>query len=142
MVAEAVDSFVWAVRREASRDALAVLLAQLWRVPVERLRYLMALHKPAYEVHRAHLSIGRIALPLSPHPPAALTRGRSFAHTRHTLALMERVAACVRMREPTLLVGETGTGKTSVVQYLAESLGRKLLVHNLSEQVMARRFLK
>jgi midasin len=47
---------------------------------------------------------------------------------------MERVAACVRMHEPVLLVGETGTGKTTAVQHLAERTGRQLLVHNLSEQ--------
>lgn len=48
--------------------------------------------------------------------------------------VMERVAACIQMVEPVLLVGETGTGKTTVVQQLAQSLGRTMLVHNLSEQ--------
>ena len=33
-----------------------------------------------------------------------------------------------------LLVGETGTGKTTAVQHLARSIGKELLVHNLSEQ--------
>ena len=33
-----------------------------------------------------------------------------------------------------LLVGETGTGKTTAVQQLALMLGRTLVVHNLNQQ--------
>ena len=47
---------------------------------------------------------------------------------------MERVAACVRVDEPVLLVGETGTGKTTVVQQLAQQMGHTLVVHNLNQQ--------
>ena len=47
-----------------------------------------------------------------------------FSYTRQSSVLLERVAVCVRNQEPVLLVGETGTGKTSSVQYLAEQLGK------------------
>jgi len=33
-----------------------------------------------------------------------------------------------------LLVGETGTGKTNAVQYLADSIGHKLTVINMNQQ--------
>lgn len=42
--------------------------------------------------------------------------------------LLERVSACVRTNEPILLVGDTGTGKTSTIQYLADVLRKKLIV--------------
>lgn len=45
---------------------------------------------------------------------------------------MERIAVCVRENESVLLVGETGVGKTSVVQVLASSLNIELKVVNLS----------
>lgn len=35
------------------------------------------------------------------------------------MRLMERVAVAVQQREPALLVGETGTGKTALAQQLA-----------------------
>lgn len=41
---------------------------------------------------------------------------------------------CVALKEPVLLVGETGTGKTSSVQFLAERLGQKLVVINMNQQ--------
>ncbi|KAJ5599150.1 hypothetical protein N7450_000217 [Penicillium hetheringtonii] len=47
---------------------------------------------------------------------------------------MEQVAASVQMAEPVLLVGETGIGKTTVIQHLATLMRQKLTVVNLSQQ--------
>ena len=46
----------------------------------------------------------------------------------HSLRLMERIAVCIKMNEPVLLVGETGNGKTTVIQYLAHQLRHELVV--------------
>lgn len=51
--------------------------------------------------------------------------GVSFAYTRQAAGLLERVAVCVSRNEPVLLVGETGTGKTASIQYLAEQIGTR-----------------
>ena len=50
-----------------------------------------------------------------------------FAFTRPATALLERIAVAVGNNEPLLLVGETGTGKTSAVQYLAELVCKHLV---------------
>ncbi|VDL75369.1 unnamed protein product [Nippostrongylus brasiliensis] len=55
-----------------------------------------------------------------------------LGHTRNMLQLTERLAVCVQNREPVLLAGETGVGKTSVVQCLASMLNMSLKVVNLS----------
>lgn len=47
-----------------------------------------------------------------------------FAPTGHALRNMERVAAAVSLAEPVLLVGETGTGKTTLVQQIAKQVGK------------------
>lgn len=57
---------------------------------------------------------------------------QQFAFNRHSLRMLERLAACVSMDEPVLLVGETGSGKTTSVQELANMTRRKLVVQNLS----------
>ena len=41
---------------------------------------------------------------------------------------------CVKTIEPILLVGETGCGKTTVIQTLADRLGQELVVQNLNIQ--------
>ena len=53
------------------------------------------------------------------------SRKVNFAFTRQAVSLLERVAVCVARNEPVLLVGETGTGKTSSVQYLAAQMGER-----------------
>jgi len=51
-----------------------------------------------------------------------------FADIRRALEVLERVACSIKFNEPVLLVGETGTGKTTIVQNLAAWLKRPLTV--------------
>ena len=48
--------------------------------------------------------------------------GSSFAETGHAMRLLEGVAVALHQQEPALLVGETGTGKTTLVQRLADQV--------------------
>ncbi|KAH8389019.1 hypothetical protein KR200_005635 [Drosophila serrata] len=58
----------------------------------------------------------------------------TFSFTRLASCILERIAVCVSHSEPVLLVGETGVGKTSSVQYLAERTEHKLVVVNMNNQ--------
>ncbi|XP_037949486.1 midasin [Teleopsis dalmanni] len=60
--------------------------------------------------------------------------GNTFSFTRMASCILERIAVCVLHAEPVLLVGETGVGKTSSVQYLAERTQHKLVVVNMNNQ--------
>jgi midasin len=73
---------------------------------------------------------GRSSLPRTAEP---LQASNSFVHTGSTVRTLEQVARAVSVEEPILLVGETGTGKTTVVQELAHMLGRKLHVFNMNQ---------
>ena len=63
--------------------------------------------------------------------------GGAFCGTVTAMRTLEAVAAAVQQAEPVLLVGETGTGKTSAVQFLADRLGARLTVVNLNQQTDA-----
>jgi midasin len=143
VLVEALDIFAGAIRKPQPQAQVCERLAQLWQVPPDRLHYIVALHKPQLQSTPSTLRVGRVTLPVAvaanvntgtDGSGGLAVSGGAFAHTRQTLTLMERVAACVRMEEAVLLVGETGTGKTTAVQHLARSIGKELLVHNLSEQ--------
>lgn len=58
----------------------------------------------------------------------------NFCFTRPSSCLLERIMCCINLKEPVLLVGETGTGKTSAVQFVAHTLGFKLIVINMNQQ--------
>lgn len=58
----------------------------------------------------------------------------TFSFTRLALCILEKIAVAVSHNEPVLLVGETGVGKTSSVQYLAHQTNHKLVVVNMNNQ--------
>ena len=82
--------------------------------------------KPSVEVSETHITIGRATVTAASRKTPSERYGpiQSHTFTRHALVLMERLAVCVHHYEPVLLVGETGTGKTSAVQHLARLTGR------------------
>ncbi|XP_059609312.1 midasin [Phlebotomus argentipes] len=58
----------------------------------------------------------------------------TFSFTRLASCLLERISVAVAQNEPILLVGETGVGKTSAVQYLAHQTAHNLVVVNMNNQ--------
>ena len=82
------------------------------------------------------IKFGRVDLPRKKKDKLSIKKQKQsiFAFTRPSLNLLERIATSVSCNEPVLLVGETGTGKTSSVQFLANQLGHDLVVVNLNQQ--------
>ncbi len=136
---EAVDCFVGAFPSGPSKNHDVGIIAQGLHLPAERVKYCLESRRPQYESNVASLHIGRTNLPKRKRPHGAkLLSSRigtsPFATTDHVLRILESVAVAVRQAEPCLLVGETGTGKTTIVQRLADILDQKLTVVNLSQQ--------
>ncbi|KAK0546374.1 AAA ATPase midasin [Tilletia horrida] len=65
---------------------------------------------------------------------ATVPISQNFAMTKTSLVMLEQIAVATSQAEPILLVGETGTGKTTLVQHLASLLHRPLIALNLSQQ--------
>lgn len=61
------------------------------------------------------------------------SRNPEIGITRDTCQLMERILQCIKMNEPVLLVGETGVGKSAIVQAVAAFCNATLHVVNLSQ---------
>lgn len=64
----------------------------------------------------------------------ARQKAPTFSFTRLARCILERIAVAVQQNEPILLVGETGVGKTSSVQYLSHQTHHKLVVVNMNNQ--------
>ena len=138
MFQEAVDCFAGAAETEDLTFKLASMIAQEMNIAPQRVKYLHFSHTPSLLDSEKLLYIGRAKLPkLKSRVQRAAQFSdmeKPFAATPHTLRVLEQVAAAINMTEPVLLVGETGTGKTTIVQHLARKLGHKLTVINLSQQ--------
>ncbi|XP_010530743.1 PREDICTED: midasin-like [Tarenaya hassleriana] len=123
---EAADIFSASYMSSQNRMTVSRIIASIWNVPVSEVQY-----KPTIQDFSGILKIGRVSLERG--ETASHDRSR-FVETRISMHLLEKIARSVECNEPVLLVGETGTGKTTLVQNLASWLGQKLTVLNLSQQ--------
>lgn len=138
---EAADSFIAPLDTKESSLAkkahMMRIVAEKIGMDYERAVSLLDVRKPQLEVYSASkkLRIGRTGLPVTSSDRRATAHFQQpFALTKPSLVLLERIAAAATMGEPTLLVGETGTGKTTAVQYIANACRKPLSVLNLSTQ--------
>lgn len=136
---EAIDCFVGAFPSGHAKSYAVDIVAQGLQVPAERVRYCLGSRKPHFDSNGTLLQFGRTSLCKRKRLHGAKSLSSRidtspFATTNHVLRILESVAVTVRQAEPCLLVGETGTGKTTIVQRLAEILDQKLTVVNMSQQ--------
>jgi midasin len=148
---EAADIFFGSSPSTAlqSGQSLSGIVAEQLSLALEQAHWVLNGRSPELDIQRSpsdgrvtQLRVGRATLQAAPRSLASsLTLSRNptvqsstFALHRPSLALLERLAIAARFNEPLLLVGETGTGKTTTIQYLATTLSHPLTVFNLSNQ--------
>lgn len=142
LFSEAIDCFCGMVPDYATWVVILERVGEPLQISPEMVRNYVDQYKPTLRQSENAIAIGRVNLSsiaysgLQKQKKALLKRGhrRPFATTGHALRLLEKISVCVHLNEPTLLVGETGTGKTTVVQQLADMLHQNLVVVNLSQQ--------
>ncbi|ESZ93228.1 hypothetical protein SBOR_6384 [Sclerotinia borealis F-4128] len=136
MFLEAADCFSGSLQTEEARRSVVSCIAEEMHIDPQSMEHFLTAHIPRYDDGENDLLIGRVRLTKKriSRVTKPTKKSRPFANTTHAKRLLEQVGVAVRMSEPVLLVGETGIGKTTVVQQLADSLGYKLTAVNLSQQ--------
>ncbi|CAI4218341.1 unnamed protein product [Parascedosporium putredinis] len=133
MFMEAVDCFVGHLPESKGRDELVFAIGEEMHMARAWVEHQMTGYVPALKDSDSHFRIGRTAI--EKHKNPALQRSkRPFADTTQAKKLLEQLTRSVQLKEPVLLVGETGIGKTTVIQQLADIVGRKVVAVNLSQQ--------
>ncbi|XP_046422100.1 midasin [Neodiprion fabricii] len=132
---DAIDIFCCSVPDQSERLSLAIAIGNKLGIVKTKAEYFCNSHKPSISPNSDYIIAGRAKVickkSIIPDFHHAKT---NFSFTRPSSCLLERITCCVAQKEPVLLVGETGTGKTSSIQYLAQSTGHKLIVINMNQQ--------
>lgn len=128
---DAIDVFCCSYPNSEEALNLAKQISTLLGIVNQKAEYFFKSYKPTMRLTSTSFVAGRIALTRSDNE---YSRKLKYSFTRCSAVLLERIMCCVNMKEPVLLVGETGTGKTSCVQYLANTIGQKLIVINMNQQ--------
>uniref|UniRef100_A0A663LN04 Midasin n=1 Tax=Athene cunicularia TaxID=194338 RepID=A0A663LN04_ATHCN len=132
---EALDCFTAMLSNQGSREKMAKVIGTKLNISKKKVEFFCELYKPEILIREQDVSVGRVRLMKKQTQALTVQRARqTFAGTRPSAVLIEQLAVCVVKGEPVLLVGETGTGKTSAVQYLAHITGHHLRVINMNQQ--------
>ncbi|KAM9562699.1 midasin isoform 4-T5 [Guaruba guarouba] len=132
---EALDCFTGMLSSQGSRIKMAKVIGSKLNISKKKVEFFCELYKPEILVQEQEVSVGRVHLMKKQIQALTVQRAKpTFAATRPSAVLIEQLAVCVVKGEPVLLVGETGTGKTSTVQYLAHITGHRLRVVNMNQQ--------
>nr|XP_054753628.1 midasin-like [Lytechinus pictus] len=131
---EALDCFCAALTNPKTRLAVAEQIGARLNITKEKARFYCSTYKPNIEEGDSTITSGRAILQQKERDTLKMTAISQFAFTRPAAVLVERVACCIVQNEPVLLVGETGTGKTSTIQYLSSLVGQRLKVINMNQQ--------
>jgi midasin len=135
-LAECVDIFVGSCpNRQLKTEFVNFVAAPIWSISRDLAISYVETRRPPTLVGADVVEIGRAKIHLGNHIELSQrSTSQTFAQTNHALRLMEALGICIRENEPALLVGETGCGKTTLVQQLAVNCERELIVQNLSLQ--------
>jgi len=132
---ESVEILVGSCPDPALRhDFVTRIAAPAWGISGQLARAYIDSRCPSTQIAADYVEIGRVQIHLGRHSDFVRRKSETFAQTSYALRIMESIGVCIRQNEPVLLVGETGCGKTTMVQQLASICEREMVVQNLSLQ--------
>lgn len=132
---EALDCFTAMLSEQTKKLKMAEIIGSKLNISKKKAEFFCKLYKPEIVINELDVQVGRVRLLRKQSDVVRIQKEKcSFAATRPSSVLLEQLAVCVSQGEPVLLVGETGTGKTSAVQHLAHATGQHLRVVNMNQQ--------
>lgn len=95
-------------------------------------------YTPVIEKNSRGLIVGRLGLVEFSNFRTADTQKKGntsekIIYNSYTKRIIEKITSCILHDESCLLVGDTGCGKTTIAQHVAEIFGKELHVYNLSQ---------
>ncbi|KAK5956684.1 AAA ATPase midasin [Knufia fluminis] len=134
MLKDGIDCYVAHLTDVGLFTIIGMIMAECLNVAPSAAEHAFKHQNPVVQEHKSTLQVGRSSIPRLGIRRSRHINTSKFALTRQVRQNMEAIASAVVAQEPLLLVGETGVGKTTILQHIASSIDQKLTVVNLSNQ--------
>lgn len=134
MLKDGMDCYAAHIDNEALYQVLADGMAESLNIAPTAANHALKQQNPIMQQHKTAVQVGRSLLPRLGVRRSKGAGASRFALTRRVRQNMEMIATATVAQEPVLLVGETGVGKTTMLQYIASSIDQDVTVVNLSNQ--------
>lgn len=130
---DAIDCYAGYINDPVLHAIVAGAVASKMGISPQRIRHVLDEETLSISETATTINIGRDVLKkiTSRRRP---NRSSPFALTAQAQRTLESISSGICFSEPCLLVGETGVGKTTLVQQIASLVGQRLTVVNLSQQ--------
>lgn len=125
---EAFDCLIAHIASASVRSELSLSIGEIIEMTPHRVEFFLEHYIPTLSTTTSCVTVGRTRLEIHAKPRSVL-----YASTAPSMRLLEQISGAVDSHEPILLVGETGTGKTTAVQTLAALCGQSIVVLNMSQ---------
>ncbi|MFH4978218.1 hypothetical protein AB6A40_004927 [Gnathostoma spinigerum] len=137
ILTELID--VWAMHSLSAEDVfeLSRIIADQLSINSDALEYHLSVRHPLISIQLDELSFGRAKLRRNKSALSNKNQLYPLGKTRDVCQMLERISICIERKEPVLLVGETGVGKTTLVQYICHHMNVVLHVVNFSQHTDA-----
>lgn len=133
LLRETLNCFLAGISSRDTRLSVALSVGQRLFISDESVKASLFHRVPTLSVEEDVIKIGNFSVRVFSQRP--VVSAAQFAFAGLSLRLMEQLAAAVLVNSPVLLVGETGTGKSTVVQAFANICrARRFLAINLNQQ--------
>ncbi|KAJ9652871.1 AAA ATPase midasin, partial [Neophaeococcomyces mojaviensis] len=134
MLKDSIDCYALYLNDNRLVHTIGADVAEVINISPVAFDHAIKTQNPIVQHDKRALQVGRSSLVRLNSKGVKNPSSSAFALTRRVRQIMEAVVSAVAAEEPLLLVGETGVGKTTIVQHIASSVGQNLTAVNLSNQ--------
>ena len=110
------------------KEQIIEILSKILNLNIEMIKSLIGNRIIQIKTSKDTLQVG-----ISPQMQTKHLNAANFSMNSYSAKLLETLCSAITFNENVLLIGETGCGKTSIIQYLAKFTNTPLYVHNLSQ---------
>ncbi|KAL4485768.1 hypothetical protein ABPG72_012308 [Tetrahymena utriculariae] len=138
---EVMETMVFAEKEAIYDEKMVYDILEVLELPKEEHQLSVLKHYPEIEATQKAVKIGKLGVlqrsffgkNLDESEAQTFRSTSNIIYNAYSSRLIEKIASCLAFNEPCLLVGDTGCGKTTMAQHVAEQFRKKIYIYNMNQ---------